>query len=241
MLRAGGTLRGRTPRSPPNSAPLPRHAAPHPARAATGSPPSLRMRHARRALPGTTLPPPSLLRGVCYFRAGWEDPIRISRRQRRGIAGYHLAPSGILRPPGLDQPHRGSVSCPAAAPAPPRLPAAPRHGQVRASPARPHRSAHRAPAALGLRGTAGGMLGGQGDTAGTASLRGHGDTMQLAQSRCGIPAPPPGTATDGAARWHRVPGAVTFARALPGGDSGFGEQIGDGGGDTWQWVAVGAE
>lgn len=108
------------------------------------------------------LPP---LEGVCYFRAGWEDPSRISRRQRRCIAGYHhLGPSGILRPSRLDQPRRGSLSCPAAAPAPPRLPAAPRHGQVRASPARPHRSDHRAPAALGrrARGTAGGCSEGRG-------------------------------------------------------------------------------
>lgn len=66
-----------------------------------------------------SLPP---LEGVCYFRAGWEDPSRISRRQRRGIAGYHCDPSGILRPSRSDQPRRGSLSCP---PLPP--PALPLH------------------------------------------------------------------------------------------------------------------
>ncbi|XP_027524701.1 LOW QUALITY PROTEIN: phytanoyl-CoA hydroxylase-interacting protein [Corapipo altera] len=58
--------------------------------------------------PPSSLPP---LEGVCYFRAGWEDPSRISRRQRRDTAGYHRDPTGILRPSRLDQPRRGSLSC----------------------------------------------------------------------------------------------------------------------------------
>uniref|UniRef100_A0A8C5IK45 RNA polymerase III subunit D n=1 Tax=Junco hyemalis TaxID=40217 RepID=A0A8C5IK45_JUNHY len=153
--------------------------------------------------------------GGCLLFPSWlggshsHQPQAATRHRRVPPRSLRHPPSFPLgsAPPGLRVLPCRCTGTPAAPGSPPALPGKGLTGA--ATPERPP-----SPGGVGAPRHGRGMLGGQGDTAGTVSLRGHGDTTQLAQSRCGILAPPPGTAADGAARWHRVPGAVTFARAL---------------------------
>lgn len=135
--------------------------------------------------------------GGCLLFPSWlggsqsHQPQAATRHRRvpaRSLRHPPSFPAGSA-PPGLPVLPSHPRCCPAAPPA------APRHGQVRASLTCPgHRGSRRTPPPPGPRpdGAAGGCSGAAGGQE-VLGTRGRGDTIRLEQSRCGIPAPPPGT------------------------------------------------